>query len=112
MRLEFKKKEMGFGGPFDTQTSAPPSPPFPPLNPPLTLSWYFDHTDRTTKTVHVLAICIASAVIFMALYVGLAATYDFVADARRSREMQQHKQALRAVREDDETDEDEEEARR
>lgn len=103
---------MGFGGPFDSQISAPPSPPFPPLDPPLSLSYYVEHADRMTKVVHVFAICIASAVVIMALYVGLAATYDFVADARRSREMQQHKQALRAVREDDETDEDDEEARR
>jgi len=102
---------MGFGGPFDYQLATPPSPPFPPLNPPFSFAYYAEHTTTMTKTVHVFAICVAATIIFLALYVGLAATYDYYAEVRRSRDAQQHKQALRAVREEDETD-DEEEMRR
>jgi ABC-type spermidine/putrescine transport system permease subunit II len=103
---------MGFGGPFDYRDAAPPSPPFPPLNPPFSANWYVKHADRTTMTIHAFAICVAATVVFLALYVGLVAVYDYLAELRRSRDMQHHKQALRAVREDDETDEDEEDGLR
>lgn len=104
---------MGFGGPFANDRSPDaPSPPFPPLGPPLSFANYVKQTDVMTKTVHALAIGVAATIIVLALYVGLAASYDYVAEIRRSRDVQQHKLALKAVREEDETDDDDEEMRR